>query len=98
MRPMILGAGLGTRLRPATLDRPKALFPFLNVPLIDRRLRSLARQGFAQVAVNLHHEGRQIVEHLGESGAAGLAVRYFWEPAILGTAGGVKNAEAFFED
>jgi NDP-sugar pyrophosphorylase family protein len=95
---MILCAGLGTRLRPATLDRPKALFPFLNVALIDRRLRSLARQGSAQVAVNLHHEGRQIVEHLGERGAAGLAVRYFWEPVILGTAGGVKNAETFFED
>ena len=98
MKPIILCAGLGTRLRPATLDRPKALFPYLNVPLVDRRLRALARQGFAQAAINLHHEGRQIVEHLGETGGAGLAVRYFWEPAILGTAGAVKNAESFFED
>ena len=98
MKAMLLSAGLGTRLRPATLDRPKALFPYLNTPLIDRRLRALVRQGFAQVAVNLHHEGRQVVEHLGESGAAGAAVRFFWEPVILGTAGAVKNAEAFFED
>jgi NDP-sugar pyrophosphorylase family protein len=98
MKPIVLCAGLGTRLRPATLDRPKALFRYLNVPLVDRRLRAIARQGFAQVAVNLHHEGRQIVEHLGESGAAGTAVRFFWEPVILGTAGAVKNAEAFFED
>lgn len=97
MKPLVLCAGLGTRLRPATFDRPKALFPFLNVPLVDRRLRSLVRQGFAQIAVNLHHEGRQIVEHLAESGAAGAAVRFFWEPVILGTAGAVKNAEAFFE-
>jgi len=97
MKPIVLCAGLGTRLRPATIDRPKALFRFLNVPLLDRRLRSLARQGFPQVAINLHHEGRQIVEHLGESGAAGIAVRFFWEPVILGTAGAVKNAEAFFE-
>ncbi len=97
MKPIVLCAGLGTRLRPATLDRPKALFRFLNVPLVDRRLRSLARQGFPQVAINLHHEGRQIVEHLGESGAAGTAIRFFWEPDILGTAGAVKNAESFFE-
>jgi len=98
MKPIVLSAGLGTRLRPATRHLPKALFPFLNVPLIDRRLAALARQGFAQAAVNLHHEGRQLVEHLGETGAAGVAVRFFWEPEILGTAGAVKNAEAFFED
>ena len=98
MKPIVLSAGLGTRLRPATRNLPKALFPFLNVPLIDRRLAALARQGFAQAAVNLHHEGRQLVEHLGETGAAGVAVRFFWEPEILGTAGAVKNAEAFFED
>lgn len=98
MKPIILSAGLGTRLRPATRNLPKALFPFLNVPLIDRRLAALARQGFAQAAVNLHHEGRQLVEHLAETGASGVAVRFFWEPEILGTAGAVKNAEAFFED
>jgi NDP-sugar pyrophosphorylase family protein len=98
MKPIVLSAGLGTRLRPATRNLPKALFPFLNVPLIDRRLAALARQGFRQAAVNLHHEGRQLVEHLGETGASGVAVRFFWEPVILGTAGAVKNAEAFFED
>lgn len=95
---MVLCAGLGTRLRPATSHRPKALFPFLNVPLIDRRLRSLTRQGVTQVAVNLHHEGRQIVEHVGETGGGGAAIRFFWEPEILGTAGAVKNAASFFED
>ena len=98
MKPIVLSAGLGTRLRPATRNLPKTLFPFLNVALIDRRLAALARQGFAQAAVNLHHEGRQLVEHLGETGACGVAVRFFWEPEILGTAGAVKNAEAFFED
>jgi mannose-1-phosphate guanylyltransferase len=95
---MLLCAGLGTRLRPATSRVPKALFRFLNVPLIDRRLRALVRQGIAEVAVNLHHEGRQIVEHLGETGAEGAAIRFFWEPEILGTAGAVKNAEPFFEE
>lgn len=95
---MVLCAGLGTRLRPATSHLPKALFPFLNVPLIDRRLRALTRQGVSEVAVNLHHEGRQIVEHVGETGGSGAAIRWFWEPEILGTAGAVKNAASFFED
>ena len=98
MKAIVLSAGLGTRLLPATNGLPKALFPFLNVPLIDRRLRALVREGVTQVAVNLHHEGRQIVEHLGETGAEGAAIRFFWEPEILGTAGAVKNAETFFED
>lgn len=98
MKAIVLSAGLGTRLRPATSRAPKALFPFLNVPLIDRRLRGLMRQGVSEIAVNLHHEGRQIAEHLAETGAEGAAIRFFWEPEILGTAGAVKNAESFFED
>jgi mannose-1-phosphate guanylyltransferase len=96
MRAIVLAAGLGTRFRPATESRPKALLPHLNVALIDRRLAGLGRAGISEVAVNLHHEGRQIVEHLGESGGQGAGVRFFWEPEILGTAGALKNAERFF--
>jgi len=98
MKAILLCAGLGTRLQPATSHSPKALFRFLNVPLIDRRLRALVRQGVTEVAVNLHHEGRQIVEHLSESGGSGAAIRFFWEAEILGTAGAVKNAQSFFEE
>ena len=98
MRAIVLSAGLGTRFRPATDSRPKALLPHLNVPLIDRRLAALRRAGILEVAVNLHHEGRQIVEHLGESGAEGAAVAYFWEPEILGTAGALRNAGRFLDE
>ena len=98
MRAIVLAAGLGTRLRPATEVRPKALLPHLNVPLLDRRLRYLVRSGFSEVAVNLQHEGRQIVEHLEEQGGEGLAVRFFWEPEILGTAGALRNARGFLGD
>jgi len=95
MRAIILAAGFGTRFRPATDDRPKALLPHLNVPLIDRRLARLRAAGVSEVAVNLHHEGRQIVEHLDESGGEGAALRFFWEPEILGTAGALRNAGRF---
>jgi NDP-sugar pyrophosphorylase family protein len=98
MKAFLLSAGLGTRLLPATATRPKALLPFLNVPLLKRRLRQLASEGVTQAGLNLHHEGRQIVEFVEEHGAEGLALRFFWEPEILGTAGGLKHAESFLED
>jgi mannose-1-phosphate guanylyltransferase len=98
MRAFVLSAGMGSRFRPATDRLPKALLPFLNVPLVGRRLAALARQQVREAAVNLHHEGVQIVEYLSEGGDSGVAVRFFWEPEILGTAGALKNAEAFLED
>lgn len=98
MKAFLLGAGLGTRLRPATEAMPKALLPFLNVPLLSRRLSRLASEGVVQAGLNLHHEGRQIVEQIEERGSLGVALRFFWEPVILGTAGGLKNAESFLED
>ena len=95
MRAIVLSAGLGTRFRPATELRPKALLPYLNVPLLDRRISSISRAGLSEIAVNLHHEGRQIVEHLEERAGERAAVRFFWEPEILGTAGALKNAGGF---
>jgi mannose-1-phosphate guanylyltransferase len=98
MKAFLLSAGMGSRFRPATDKLPKALLPFLNVPLVGRRLAAIARQQVREAAVNLHHEGRQIVEYLSEEGGSGVAVRFFWEPEILGTAGALKNAEPFLED
>ncbi|MGH9440993.1 MAG: nucleotidyltransferase family protein [Thermoanaerobaculia bacterium] len=96
MRAIVLAAGLGTRFRPATDGRPKALLPHLNVSLIDRRLARVRGAGISEIAVNLHHEGRQIVEHLDELGGDGAAPRFFWEAEILGTAGALRNAARFF--
>lgn len=98
MRAIVLAAGFGTRFLPATESRPKALLPHLNVALIDRRLARLRRAGISEIAVNLHHEGRQIVEHLDESGGQGAALRFFWEAEILGTAGALGNARGFLGD
>jgi mannose-1-phosphate guanylyltransferase len=97
VKAIVLCAGLGTRLRPVTDARPKALARFLNVPLLERRLDALRRLSVTEVAVNLHHEGRQIVEYLDEAGPERPAVRFFWEPEILGTAGALRNARGFLE-
>jgi mannose-1-phosphate guanylyltransferase len=92
MKAMLLSAGFGTRFRPVSDAIPKPLFPFLNVPLIRTHLERLGRAGIRDVGVNLHHHGdaiRAVVETL----PAGLPrVRFFEEPAILGTAGALANA------
>ncbi|MFH1830048.1 MAG: nucleotidyltransferase family protein [Pseudomonadota bacterium] len=95
-RAMLLAAGLGTRLRPLTLDTPKPLLPFDGTILIDHQLRYLARSGIKSVAINLHHLGEKIREHVGNGARFGLEIFYSEEPQILGTGGGIKKAARFF--
>ncbi|MEV4759164.1 sugar phosphate nucleotidyltransferase [Micromonospora sp. NPDC049559] len=86
---VVLAAGEGTRLRPLTEHRPKALCPVGNVPLLDRVLARLAGLGLTgpdRVAVNACYLGSQVVTHVGDR--AHLSV----EPGDpLGTAGGLAN-------
>jgi mannose-1-phosphate guanylyltransferase len=91
----LLGAGRGTRFLPVTERIPKPLFPFLNVPLAEAHLRRLAAAGVGQAAVNLHHLGEQIEQHLIDRRAELPKLRFFRERDLLGTAGGLKNAASF---
>ncbi len=95
-RAMILAAGLGTRLRPLTLHTPKPLLPLDGTLLIDHQLRYLARSGMKSVAINLHHLGDRIRNHVDNGYRYGLEVNYSDEPEILGTGGGIKKAARFF--
>ena len=60
MRAMILGAGLGTRLRPLTDLRPKPALPVRGLPVLAYTLALLARHGVREVAINLHHLPDQV--------------------------------------
>ena len=62
MKAMLFAAGLGTRLRPLTNDRPKALVEVAGVTLLERNLRNLFEQGCTEVVVNVHAFADQ-VEH-----------------------------------
>ncbi len=78
---VVLAAGAGARLRPLTRGRPKALCPVGNVPLVDLAVQRV-RPAVAEVAVNLHHGGRAMDDHLPPE------VHRSWEKAEpLGTAG-----------
>lgn len=96
MKAMILAAGLGTRLRPLTNTIPKPLLPIAGTPLIVWNLLLLKRHGFYDVVVNLHHLGPMIEQALGNGSKYGLRIYYSHEPVILGTGGGIKQAEANF--
>ncbi|MEV4414736.1 sugar phosphate nucleotidyltransferase [Catellatospora sp. NPDC049609] len=85
---VVLAAGLGTRLRPLTMLRPKALVPVGNVPLLDRALARLAAVGLSgpdRVAVNAHWLAAQVADHV--AGRAHLS----HEDEPLGTAGALGN-------
>jgi NDP-sugar pyrophosphorylase family protein len=96
MKAMILAAGLGTRLRPVTNTIPKPLLPIAGTPLIVWNLLLLKRHGFHDVIINLHHLGPMIEQAVGNGSKYGLRILYSHEPVILGTGGGIKQAEPHF--
>jgi mannose-1-phosphate guanylyltransferase/mannose-1-phosphate guanylyltransferase/phosphomannomutase len=95
---MVLAAGLGTRLRPITFDRPKPMVPVLNRPVMEHILRLLAGHGFEETIANLHWFPDQITEYFGDGSACGVSLTYSHEEALLGTSGGVRNVAEFLGD
>jgi NDP-sugar pyrophosphorylase family protein len=96
MRAMILAAGFGNRLRPLTNTIPKPLLPVAGTSLIVWNLLLLRRHGFREVVVNLHHLGPMIEQVVGDGSRFGVRITYSREPVILGTGGGIKQAEQHF--
>lgn len=96
-KAMILAAGEGTRLRPLTQQTPKVLLPIRGIPLIQYTLGWLKSHGICEVAINLHHLGDKIKDFLGDGCRFGVRIHYSLEEKLLGTAGGVKKMEKFFD-
>jgi mannose-1-phosphate guanylyltransferase/mannose-1-phosphate guanylyltransferase/phosphomannomutase len=98
MKAMVLAAGLGTRLRPITYSVPKPMVPVLNRPVMEHILLLLKRHGFTEVIANLHWFPDTIRSHFGDGSGLAIHLEYSPEEALLGTAGGVRNASHFFDD
>lgn len=99
MKAMILAAGFGTRLFPLTIDRTKPAIPFLGKPLVGYVAEYIARFGFHDVVVNLHHQPQSVMNALGDGSDYGVKIHYtFEEPHILGTAGALDNARHLLEE
>ncbi len=91
-KALVLTAGIGTRLRPLTLDRAKVALPVAGEPLIRKILLWLHTQSIEETVLNLHHRPETITREIGDGSDIGLRVRYSWEPHLLGSAGGPKHA------
>jgi len=99
MKAMILAAGFGTRLFPLTIDRTKPAIPFMGKPLVGYVAEYLAKYGFKEVVVNLHHQPNSVKKALGDGSDFGVKIHYTHEePKILGTAGALDNARHLLED
>ena len=96
MRAMVLAAGLGTRLRPLTDDRPKALVEINGRSLLEIVLARLRTFGVNEVIVNVHHFADKVIEHLRARNDFGMRVEISREQPLLDTGGGLKKAEWFF--
>ena len=97
MQAMILAAGFGTRLRPLTLRKPKALVPVGNKPVIDRVIGYLKGHGINDIIINAHHHYQQIIEHLESARSLDIEIQVRVEKKILGTGGGIGNTSDFWE-
>lgn len=93
---MILAAGLGTRLRPLTGDRPKALVEINGRTLLEITLSRLRSFGVREVIINVHHFADMIVEYLKTNDNFGMRIEVSREEALLDTGGGLKKAAHFF--
>ena len=98
MKAMILAAGYGLRLRPLTETIPKPLLPIGGYPLVVWNLLLLKQHGITDALINLHYRGDQIVEALGDGSSYGMRISYSHEPIILGTGGGIRQAQPYFEN
>lgn len=98
MKAMILAAGLGTRLKPLTDDRPKALVTVAGRTLLEITIERLRRFGVNEFIVNVHHHADMILEYLAANNNFGMRIEISREPELLDTGGGLKNAAWFFLD
>ena len=92
LRAMLVTAGLGTRLAPLTDLLPKPAVPIANRPVAWFALDQLARAGITEVVLNTHHLAQALEQALREAAPSSQRLRFVFEPEILGTGGGIKNA------
>jgi NDP-sugar pyrophosphorylase family protein len=96
MKAMILAAGLGTRLKPLTDTRPKALVELSGRTLLEVTLTRLRTFGITEFIINVHHFADQVIGYLKSKNNFGLRIEISREETLLDTGGGLKKASWFF--
>ncbi|MEM9079379.1 MAG: sugar phosphate nucleotidyltransferase [Verrucomicrobiota bacterium] len=94
-KAFLLGAGLGTRLRPMTNTVPKPLVPVFHRPMAMHALDHLIDAGISEVAINTHHLHEEWQRTFPENSYRSASLHFFHEPDLLETGGGIKNIASF---
>lgn len=98
MKAMVFAAGLGTRLKPFTLEHPKALVPVGGVPMLQRVILKLKDSGVTELVVNVHHFADQIEDFLKSNDFFGLETHISDErDLLLDTGGGILKARRWLD-
>jgi NDP-sugar pyrophosphorylase family protein len=84
MKAMIFAAGLGTRLKPLTDDKPKALIPINGKPMLEHVILKLKAAGFRHVIINIHHFGQQIIDFVAANDNFGIKIQFSMKAITIG--------------
>ena len=95
---MILAAGLGTRLKALTQDKPKALVPLNGKPLLQHCIENLIANGFYHIVINVHHFGEQIIDFVTHNKFDAVIQISDERNQLMDTGGGIIQATPLFKD
>ena len=98
MKAVILIGGFGTRLRPLSINTPKAMMPVINTPFLEYVIRRLSRYNIRQIVLAISHLAQPIEDYFDDGSRFGVRLNYTIEETALGTAGAVKNAEKYLDE
>ena len=93
-----MAGGEGTRLRPLTSNQPKPMVPIFNKPIMEYIINLLKDHGITDIVVTLQFLPQMIKNYFGDGSDLGVNLSYAIEQSPLGTAGSVKNAEAYLDE
>lgn len=98
MKAMIFAAGLGTRLRPLTNNRPKALVEVGGVAMLERVINRLKSFGVNEIIINIHHFGEKIIDFVNKNNNFGITIHISDErDLLLDTGGGILKARQWLD-
>jgi mannose-1-phosphate guanylyltransferase len=98
LKAVLLVGGPGTRLQPLTDNKPKSIVPLLNRPVLEHTLAYLKHYGIDDIILTLNYLPEVIQEYFGDGKRCGVHLTYCIEKEPMGTAGAVKNAEAYLDN
>ena len=97
MKAVIMAGGRGTRLFPLTENLPKPMVKIIDKPVLECVINLLKKHGITDIAITLGYLPDRIISYFGTGENLGVNITYYIEDVPLGTAGGVKRAENFFD-